>query len=117
LETRQYDESDRLVRRALADGSTWAWQRDALGRITEHTVRRPGSVAQHTRLYYEGVHLARIEHPHEQERLAYDGLGRLSQRTLFRPAGKGLTGLRAASAAPVGARLSLGQRRGAALAP
>jgi len=95
LETRQYDESDRLVRRALADGSTWAWQRDALGRITEHTVRRPGSVAQHTRLYYEGVHLARIEHPHEQERLAYDGLGRLSQRTLFRPAGKGLTGLHA----------------------
>jgi RHS repeat-associated protein len=95
LETRQYDERDRLVRRALADGSTWEWQRDALGRITKHTVRRPGSVAQHTRLHYEGVNLVRIEHPHEQERLAYDSLGRLSQRTLVRQAGKGLAGLHA----------------------
>lgn len=93
LETRQYDESNRLVRRALADGSTWDWRRDALGRITEHTVRRPGSGVQRTGLYYEGVHLARIEHPHEQERLTYDWLGRLSQRTLVRQAGKGLAGL------------------------
>ena len=94
-ETREYDESNRLVQRTLADGSTWHWQRDALGRITEHTVRRPSSVAQRTRLHYKGVHLARIEHPHEQEQLAYDGLGRLSQRTMVRQAGKGLAGLHA----------------------
>lgn len=95
LETRQYDESNRLVQRTLADGSTWQWQRDALGRITEHTVRRPGSPEQRTRLHYAGVHLARIEHPHEQELLAYDGLGRLNQRTIIRQASKGLADLHA----------------------
>lgn len=95
LETRQYDESNRPVQRTLADGSTWQWQRDALGRITEHTVRRPGSPEQRTRLHYAGVHLARIEHPHEQELLAYDGLGRLNQRTIVRQAGKGLADLHA----------------------
>ncbi|MFY9478530.1 MAG: DUF6531 domain-containing protein, partial [Aquabacterium sp.] len=95
LEARQYDENNRLVRRTMADGGTWDWQRDALGRIVGHTVQRPGSPAQETRLSYEGVHLVRIEHPHEQERLVYDDLGRLSQRTLVRQAGKGLAGQQA----------------------
>src|SRR5690606_9301130 len=89
LETRQYDEGNRLVRRSLADGSNWRWQRDVRGRILAHTTERPGSPALRTTLRYEGERLVQIEHPHEQERLSYDQWGRLSQRTLSRgPLGK-----------------------------
>src|SRR5690606_28787165 len=71
------------------DGSSWRWQRDVRGRIVEHTTERPGSAVLRTKLRYEGERLVQIEHPHEQERLSYDKLGRLSQRILSRgPQGK-----------------------------
>ncbi|MFZ5525091.1 MAG: DUF6531 domain-containing protein [Pseudomonadota bacterium] len=85
-EARRYDEADQLLERRLDDGTVWHWQHDALGRIQLHEVSRPGSTSQRTQLRYEGVHLVRIEHPHEQEHFAYDEWGRLKQRSVTRHA-------------------------------
>lgn len=95
LETREHDARNQILRRTLADGSTWRWTRDALGRIVTHVVQKPGVPSITTRLTYQKTQLVRVEHPQEQEILSYDSWGRLSQRTTVRPAVKGQAALSA----------------------
>jgi RHS repeat-associated protein len=76
------DEAGRLVREHAADGTVAHLARDAHGRLVEHALRRGGHPPVLTRFRHRDGRIVGVAHPGQDEAHAYDGQGRLVQRTV-----------------------------------
>jgi RHS repeat-associated protein len=83
---RRHDAAGRVAHVQDAGGTTVDLAYDAAGRVVARTVTpnaasggipRAAAVPQTTRYRYEGEHLVGVEHPQQDETLAYDDAGRL----------------------------------------
>lgn len=89
----QYNALGQLSSFHTSGGEHWQYRYDSRGRLQSLSVSR-GSLSQHIQLHWQHDRLVRIEHPAEHEALVHDPQGRVTERTLSRPALSG-TGQRA----------------------